>query len=96
MIGNGMRSRFLVDTRLSDGEWLWEATVSADDPKLDVFTGTRQLLATLPGGGMLDIQGSRIPGEFVTWCRAGGAMVEAVAIEEEGVQRNEYGDIIEE
>ena len=72
VIGNGMRSRFLVDATLADGEWRWEARLPAADPMLDVFTGPRELLATLPGGGTLEIAGSRLPGEFVTWCRAGG------------------------
>ncbi|GAA0274884.1 hypothetical protein GCM10009127_14320 [Alteraurantiacibacter aestuarii] len=77
VIGNGMRSRFLVDAKLTDGEWRWEATLPADDPQLDVFTGPRDITATLPGGGMLEIAGSRIPGEFVTWCRAGGQVMQA-------------------
>lgn len=72
VIGNGMRSRFLVDATLADGEWRWEARLAAADPMLDVFTGPRELAATLPGGGTLEIAGSRLPGEFVTWCRAGG------------------------
>lgn len=84
VIGNGMRSRFMVDAKLSDGEWLWEATLPADDPQLDVFTGTREVTATLPGGGMLLIEGSRIPGEFVTWCRAGGQVMAAEAQEAYG------------
>ncbi len=71
IIGNGVRSRFMADAVLDEGEWRWEASEPADDGKLEVFTGTRQILATLPGRGMLDIHGSRIPGEFVTWCRAG-------------------------
>lgn len=72
IIGNGVRSRFMADAVLDEGEWRWEAKVPASDGKLEVFTGTRQILATLPGRGMLNIHGSRIPGEFVTWCRAGG------------------------
>ena len=83
VIGNGLRSRFLVDARLADGEWHWEGTVPASDPMLDVFTGPRALTATLPGGGLLEIAGSRIPGEFVTWCRAGGDVMEAEAEEQE-------------
>jgi hypothetical protein len=75
VIGNGMRSRFPVDATLADDEWRWQLTLPADDPQWDVFTGSRQLFATLPGGGMLDIAGSRMPGAFVTWCRAGGQMV---------------------
>jgi len=71
-VGNGMRSRFLTDARLSDGEWRWETKLPVNDPQLDVFAGTRDLTATLPGRGMLEIRGSRIPGEFLDWCRAGG------------------------
>jgi len=88
VIGNGMRSRFLVDAQLNEGEWRWEATLPADDPQLDVFTGTRDLIATLPGGGMLKIAGSRIPGEFITWCRAGGQVMQA---EEE--EQDESGNV---
>ncbi|RJY07963.1 hypothetical protein D6201_00075 [Aurantiacibacter aquimixticola] len=72
-VGNGMRSRFFADAVLSDGEWRWEAKLPADDPQLDIFEGNRRLTATLPGRGMLEISGSRIPGEFLAWCRSGGA-----------------------
>lgn len=72
VIGNGTISRFKVDATLNEGEWRWEGALPADDPALDVFTGRRELEATLPGAGSLLIEGSRIPGEFVTWCRAGG------------------------
>lgn len=74
VIGNGMRSRFLVDATLAEGEWRWEAQLAASDPMLDVFTGPRELLATLPGGGTLEVGPSRVPGEFITWCRAGGQL----------------------
>ena len=72
VIGNGTISRFKVDATLAGGEWRWEGALLASDPSLDVFTGPRELEATLPGGGTLLIPGSRIPGEFVNWCRAGG------------------------
>jgi hypothetical protein len=72
VIGNGTVSRFKVDAALRDGEWRWEGALPASDPQLDVFTGPLEIEATLPGGGTLTIAGSRIPGEFVNWCRAGG------------------------
>ncbi len=72
VLGNGMSSRFLVDAKLADGEWHWEGRLPADDPQLDVFSGTRDITATLPGRGMLEIGGGRITGEFLEWCRAGG------------------------
>jgi hypothetical protein len=83
VIGNGKISRFKVDAALSDGEWRWEGVLPASDPKLEVFAGTADLEATLPGGGTLLIEGSRIPGEFVTWCRAGGRVLRAEEAEAE-------------
>ncbi|BBC72238.1 conserved hypothetical protein [Altererythrobacter sp. B11] len=82
VIGNGMISRFKLDATLADGEWRWEGAEPAADPQLDVFTGARELEATLPGGGTLAIAGSRIPGEFVRWCRAGGRVQQAEAAEQ--------------
>ena len=88
VLGNGMRSRFLVDAVLHQDEgstrreWRWEGALPADDPQLDVFTGPREITATLPGAGMLEIAGSRIPGEFVEWCRRGGNVTEIVEDEE--------------
>jgi len=71
VLGTG-NSRFKVDATLHDGEWRWEGALPASDPLFDVFETTGKLEATLPGGGSLMIEGSRIPGEFVRWCRAGG------------------------
>lgn len=71
-IGNGMTSRFLADTVLVEGEWRWEAQLPVADPQLDIFAGNREMTATLPGRGMLEFKGSRIPGEFLVWCRNGG------------------------
>lgn len=72
VIGNGINSRFLVDARLDDGEWHWEGRLPVDDPQLEVFSGNRNIIATLPGRGTLEIGGGRITGEFLEWCRAGG------------------------
>lgn len=77
VLGNGTVSRFKVDAALDQGEWRWEGTLPASDPQFDVFTGPLELEATLPGGGTLLIAGSRIPGEFVNWCRAGGRVLRA-------------------
>jgi hypothetical protein len=81
VLGNGTISRLKVDAALHDGEWRWEGVFPASDPQLDVFTGPREIEATLPGGGTLLIEGSRIPGEFVNWCRAGGRVLRAAEAE---------------
>ncbi|MEO6389276.1 MAG: hypothetical protein ABIT16_11310 [Croceibacterium sp.] len=81
VLGNGTISRFKVDAALHEGEWRWEGAIPAADPMLDVFTGTHEIEATLPGGGTVMMGGSRIPGEFITWCRAGGQVKRAEAAE---------------
>ena len=81
VLGNGTISRFKVDAALHQGEWRWEGVLPASDPQLDVFTGPLEIEATLPGGGTVMIAGSRIPGEFVNWCRAGGRVQRAEAAE---------------
>lgn len=77
VIGNGTISRFALDARLAGSEWRWEGALPASDPLNDVFTGVGELEATLPGGGSLLIGPSRIPSEFVNWCRAGGRLQRA-------------------
>jgi hypothetical protein len=72
VIGGGIISRFKVDAALADNEWRWQGTLPADDPLLEVFEGAHDLEATLPGGGTVKVKASAIPGQFVTWCRAGG------------------------
>ena len=81
VIGNGTISRFKADAALEDDEWRWQAVVPADDALLEVFTGAREIEATLPGAGSLIISGSRVPGEFIAWCRRGGAVSDAVTEE---------------
>ena len=84
VIGNGLVSRFKVDATLADREWRWQGELPVADPQLDVFVGQAELQATLPGGGMLTIEGSRVPGEFVNWCRAGGEAPTVEGDEPEG------------
>jgi hypothetical protein len=72
VLGNGPIARLPLDAELEAGEWRWQGILPASDPQLDVFVGQADLEATLPGGGTLVVDGSRIPGEFVTWCRSNG------------------------
>jgi len=69
VLGNGTISRFKVDAALANGEWRWQGALPASDPQLDVFTTSGTMEATLPGGGTLIMGPSRVPGEFVRWCR---------------------------
>jgi hypothetical protein len=73
VLGNGIESRLKLDAALAGKEgWRWEGRYPAAAPELDVFTGQRDIEATLPGGGMLAIAGSGLPREFIDWCRRSG------------------------
>ena len=77
VLGNGYVSRLPADAILADGEWRWEATLPAADRQWNLFIGTGDMRATLPGKGAVEMPPDPIPGEFVTWCRAGGRPVPA-------------------
>lgn len=73
VLGNGIVARLKLDAALADKEgWRWEGRYPASAPELDVFTGQRDIDATLPGGGELHIAGSGMPREFIEWCRWNG------------------------
>ncbi|MEN7535735.1 hypothetical protein [Aurantiacibacter flavus] len=77
VMGNGHVSRLPAEPVVTDNEWRWEASLPASDEGLDLFIGPGDMRATLPGKGAIAMQPSRIPGEFVEWCRAGGETVGA-------------------
>tara|TARA_A100001391_G_scaffold205109_1_gene203551 strand:+ start:31165 stop:31752 length:588 start_codon:yes stop_codon:yes gene_type:complete len=77
VMGNGHVSRLPAEPVVQENEWRWEASLPADDEGLDLFIGPGDMRATLPGRGAIAMQPSRIPGEFVEWCRAGGKTVNA-------------------
>lgn len=70
LIGNGHIARFPVDAEWNGRAWLWEGTVPADEPDLDVLTGKRTVAATLPGAGRLELNHSPLTGALVEACRA--------------------------
>ena len=73
VLGNGIAARFKVDAVLADGEgWRWEATLQASAGEFDVFTGPREIEATLPGAGTILFPPSNLPREFIAWCRRNG------------------------
>ena len=69
LIGNGHVSRLKIDAIERGEVWRWEGAVEAEDPALDVLTGTRQVEATVPGAGSLILNPSALPGELVERCR---------------------------
>ncbi len=69
LVGNGHIARLPVDAVWNGRAWLWEGKIHADDPRLDVLTGTRAVAATLPGAGKLELNPSAVPGQLIDACR---------------------------
>ena len=84
LVGNGMVARVPMDARLEDDRWLWEGSVPADAFKLDVLTGDREVIATMPGGGEIELTPSPLPQRLVTWCRQQGLPPEPLPLASPG------------
>lgn len=78
LIGNGHEERVDMDAAWTGKRWLWEGRFDANDPRLDVFDGPREVEATLPGGGTLLLKPSTLPGEFLQKCRDPSAAAQPV------------------
>jgi len=73
VLGNGVAARFKANAVLAEGEgWYWEAALPAGAGEFEVFTGPRDIEATLPGAGTILLPPSNLPREFVSWCRRNG------------------------
>lgn len=69
LIGNGHVQHLWVDATQNGKVWLWRGTLPADDPRLEVFTGSNSIEATVPGAGTIRLSASRLPGELIARCR---------------------------
>ena len=69
LVGNGMVARIDMDARREGDRWLWRGTMPADSFRLDVLTGDREVIATMPGGGEITLPASPLPRQLVEWCR---------------------------
>lgn len=69
LIGNRHVARYKIDAVERGEAWLWQGSISAEDPGLDALTGQGEVEATVPGAGSLILNPSRLPGMLVTRCR---------------------------
>jgi hypothetical protein len=70
MVGNFRVARVAMDARRQDKRWLWTGSEPADANKLEALMGTRKVIATLPGGGEIELAGSPLPRQLIESCRA--------------------------
>ena len=69
LIGNSHIARMPVETQWNGRAWLWQGSWDAGSSELEVFTGNREVEATIPGAGTLLLTGSLQPGQLISDCR---------------------------
>lgn len=70
VIGNGHVARLKVDATRAGKGWLWQGETPIENDRLEAFTGSRGVEATVPGAGTLKLNGSHLPGQLIDYCRA--------------------------
>lgn len=73
MVGNGHIGRIAVDANKVSGGIYWEGTDPANSDGWEPIAGPRELIATVPGGGTVELHASPIPGAMIEACRNGVA-----------------------
>ncbi len=73
LLGNGHMGRIEVDAVEVRGpnsrRSVWRAEVSAADSRLEPLAGPRSLTVTVPGAGMITIEGNELGMQFLEACR---------------------------
>lgn len=68
-VGNGHIGRLEVDAVEVNGRTIWQGETLAADVALEPLAGPRQLTATIPGAGMVRLNPSPLPGQWLQSCR---------------------------
>lgn len=69
IIGNGSIGRIEVDATKQGKGFVWQGELPAIDTRWEPLAGPRQVTATVPGGGMVTLNPSRLPLQLVDRCR---------------------------
>lgn len=69
LVGNGAIGRIPLDASAHGKRFVWQGEVLADAFELEPFAGPRQVTATVPGAGMITLNPSSLPQEFLEACR---------------------------
>lgn len=71
MVGNGHIGRIAVDATELGGRHYWRGETLAADVAWEPLGGPRELIATVPGAGTVEINPSPLPGVLIERCRNG-------------------------
>lgn len=70
LIGNGAIGRLEVDALREGQRQFWQAEAPADHPGWEPLNGPREATATVPGAGLVRLNPSPLPMEFLAGCRS--------------------------
>ncbi|MDY7097885.1 MAG: hypothetical protein SXU28_07085 [Pseudomonadota bacterium] len=82
LVGNGAIGRLPVDATEIAEKSVWRGEVLAADSALEPLAGPRQLTATIPGAGMVTINPSTLPMQFLSACRESETLTENLSAAE--------------
>ena len=82
LVGNGHIGRIQVDATEIGGRDIWQGSLDAARTEWEPLAGPRDLNATVPGGGMVTLNPSPLPGQFVEACRTGEDLALLAPVEE--------------
>lgn len=71
LVGNGHIGRLAVDAAMVDGRYVWVGEEPASSLAWEPLAGVRELIATVPGAGTVELHPSHLPGALIEACRAG-------------------------
>lgn len=71
LVGNGHIGRIAVDATEVNGRLIWLGEASALDEVWEPLAGPRELIATVPGAGMVTLNSSALPAIMIATCRFG-------------------------
>lgn len=71
MVGNGHIGRMAVDATELGGRFYWRGEALAADAAWEPLNGVRELIATVPGAGTVELNPSLLPAVLIERCRNG-------------------------
>lgn len=69
LIGNGAIGRLEVDAARQGQRQFWQGEAPADNPGWEPLGGPREITATVPGAGLVRLNPSPLPMQFLEACR---------------------------
>lgn len=69
LIGNGAIGRLEVNATRNGARQIWQGEAPADHPGWEALGGPREITATVPGAGLVRLNPSPLPMQFLAACR---------------------------